>query len=127
MHSQNGQGVSRFYRDVFEFLASEQFLIDRPILKCGCDASFAIVPVIDEGVDRNACHQLGKAADVVGVIVSDQDVIYSREAGFFGDGDDAVGIAAVIVGPAGINKEGLSVGSNEERGLAALDVDKINA
>ncbi len=61
MHSQNGQDVSWFYRDVFEFLGGEQFLIGRPILKCGCDAGFAIVAVIDEGVDRNACHQLGKA------------------------------------------------------------------
>ena len=39
---------------------------------------------------------------------------------------DAVGVAAVIAGPAGIDQHGLAGGRDEQRGLAALDIDEVD-
>ena len=49
--------------------------------------------VIDEGADRDQLRQLGHAADVVAVIVRDQQVVDPRHAGELRDLEDALRIA----------------------------------
>src|SRR5271163_4797791 len=74
--------------------------------------------MIDHRVHRNARYQLRKSANVVGMIVRDQNVIYSGEASTFGDGHDAVCVAALVVRPTSVDQQGFTIGSDEERGLA---------
>ncbi len=47
---------------------------------------------------------------MVGVIVSDEQVVDFVDAGGFGRGGDAAGIAMAHSGPAGIDEEGLPAG-----------------
>ena len=42
------------------------------------------------------------------------------------DGDDTLCVAAFVAGPAGIDQQRIAAGRDEQRGLAALHVDKIN-
>ena len=71
---------------------------------------FAVDAVVDEGADGDAGEQLGDAADVVLVEVGDEDVVDAGEAGAVSGGDDAVGVAAVIAGPAGVDEQRVVVG-----------------
>ena len=90
----------------------------------GFVAGFAERAVVDEGADGDAVDELRDAAGVVDVVVGEEDVVDVVEAGALGGGGDAVGVAALIVGPAGIDEERVVVGSDEEGGLAAFDVDE---
>ena len=47
-------------------------------------------------------------------------------AGVLGGCCDAVGIPAIVAGPAGIDQHGLAGGRHEQRGLTAFDVDEVN-
>ena len=85
------------------FSGGKDFLIGVGDGDGGFVAGFAIRAVIDEGSDGDAVDQLRDAAGVIDVVVGEQDVVDAGEAGLFCGGDDAVGIAAIIAGPAGID------------------------
>jgi hypothetical protein len=81
--------------------------------------------VIDECAYGDAGHELRHAADVVGVKVREQHVVDPVNAGFLRSGNNAVGIAAIVFWPAGIDKQRFARGSDKERRLATFDIDEI--
>ena len=82
--------------------------------------------MIDEGADGQLAGELRHAAHVVLVEVRDQQVIDCLHAGVLGGRGDAVGVAAVVAGPAGIDQHGFAGGRHEERGLTAFDIDEVD-
>jgi hypothetical protein len=69
---------------------------------------------------------LRDATNVVAMIVGDQDVIDLFEARLMSRGEDPVGVAAFISGPAGVDKQRLSGWAHNQCCLAALYVDEVN-
>ena len=122
----DGQPVAGLGDDVAVFSGGKNFLIGGEGVGGGFVAGFAQRTVIDEGADGDAGDELGDASGVVDVVVGEEDVVDVVEAGTFGGGGDAVGVASLVVGPAGIDEEGMVVGGDEEGGLAAFHVDEEN-
>uniref|UniRef100_E6PWS5 Uncharacterized protein n=1 Tax=mine drainage metagenome TaxID=410659 RepID=E6PWS5_9ZZZZ len=126
----DGDGVTGLEVKVFLFARSEasgeDFLI-RIVVAGDVRGEFAVGAVVKERGDRDAAEELRHSADVVVVVVGDKDVVEVVESGFMRDGGDAVSIAAIVVGPSGVDEEGLSGGGDEERGLAALDIEEEDA
>ena len=60
------------------------------------------------------------------VIVGDQHVIDLLQSRLMGSGQDAIGIATVIAGPAGIDQQRLTRGAHDQRCLAAFDIDEVD-
>ena len=83
--------------------------------------------MIEEFADGNALDQLGHAADVVGVEVGDEDVIDPGNAGVVHGGLNAVGIAAIVARPAGVDEERCAGRGDQQRGLAAFDINGVDA
>jgi hypothetical protein len=113
-------------RDVLVFSGGQDFLIAVVGVGSGFVSGLAEGTVIDEGADGDAVDELRDAAGVVDVVVGEEDVIDVIDAGAFGGGDDAIGVAAFIAGPTGIDEERVSGGRDEESGLAAFYVDEVD-
>ena len=83
--------------------------------------------MIDEFADGDLRGERGEAAEVVAVPVRDDEVIEMREAGVVNRVHDAAGVA---VGArrdiAGVHEQRFAGGRDEERGVAALDVDDVD-
>ena len=86
-------------------------------------AGLAQGAVVDEGSYGDAVDELGNAAGVVDVVVGEQDIVEVVQSGIFGGGNDTVGIASCVAGPAGVDEERVMVRGDEEGGLAAFYVD----
>ena len=87
---------------------------------------FQIWPMIDERAHFDSIHQLRHSADMIAVIVSDQNIIELLDAGLVGGRQDAIGVAAFVSRPAGIDQQRLPRWADNQRRLPALDVDEIN-
>jgi len=87
---------------------------------------FAVFAVIDEGSYRNARHELRHTSHMVGVKMGDQHVINLADPGQLSRSDDAIGVAAIVAGPARINEQRITFWRDEECGLAAFHVHKID-
>jgi hypothetical protein len=122
----DGEHHARLRENVLVLPGSEDFLVGIVGVEGGFVAGLAERAVVDKGADGNAVDELWDATRVIDVIVSEQNEVDAGEAGLFGGGDDTVGVAAVVAGPAGVDEEGVVVGCDKERGLAALDVDDEN-
>ena len=109
-----------------EFSGVEESFVGEPAILRDAVGGFAIFAVVDEGAYRNDGGELWSAADMIVVIVGDEDEVNFFDASVVSGGDDASSVAIVVVGPAGVDEKGLSVGRDEESGLAAFDVDEIN-
>ena len=126
VESLNGKNVAGFGDDVAKFSRVEKSFVGEPAILRDAVSGFAIFAVVDEGADGNTGGELRSAANVIVVVVGDEDEINFAETGVVSGGDDAIGIAIVVAGPAGVDEEGLSEGRDEQGGLAAFDVDEIN-
>ena len=82
--------------------------------------------VVDELADGNALDELRHATNVIGVVVGNERVIDARDAGVFHCCLDANGIAAVVIGPAGIDEQRSAGWGDEECGLAAFDINGVD-
>ena len=80
--------------------------------------------VIVKPVDGDQLCERRDSADVVGMIMGDYQGVKLRESRGFHGCDDAVGIA--VAGEAGVHKQRLARGSDDQRGRAALDVDPVD-
>lgn len=80
--------------------------------------------VIDKGGDFHAVGQLRRAAHMIAMIVGDEDIVEPLEFGQLGGFCNAVGIATIESAPASIDEERLTRRTDDERGLAAFDVDE---
>jgi hypothetical protein len=69
---------------------------------------------------------LGDAAGMIDVVVGEKHEVDAGDTGAFGSGNDAVGVAAFIARPAGIDEKRVVVGGDEERGLTAFDIDEVD-
>jgi hypothetical protein len=87
---------------------------------------FAVLSVVEELADRDAGHQIGHAADVIHVEVGDEQVIDACDAGVLHGCLDAVGVAAIVAGPAGVDEQGFAGGGDQQSGLAAFDIDGVD-
>ena len=82
--------------------------------------------MVDEAADGDLRGELGDAADVVDVIVGDDEVVDLADASLLAEGDDAVGVAGVGGGPAGVDEEAFAGGGDEEGRLTAFDVGEVD-
>ena len=82
--------------------------------------------VIDEGADFDAIRELGHAAHVIAMVMSDENVVELFDFGRLGGLHNAVRIAAVKAAPSGVDQQRVAGGSNDERGLSAFHIDKID-
>src|SRR6185312_357073 len=82
--------------------------------------------VVDEADDGDLRGKLGDAADVVNVIVSDEEVVDLADASLLAEGQNAVGVAAVGRGPAGVDEQAFAGGGDEEGCLTAFDVGEVD-
>ena len=91
---------------------------------------FAVVfdagAVVEEIRHRQALQQVGDAAHVVLVEVGDEQRVDFLDAGGFGGGGDAIGVAPAIAGVSGVDQQRLAGGRDDQRGLASFDIDEIN-
>jgi len=93
--------------------------------------------VVDERLNRNELGQLGNAANVVRVKVGDEQIVDARRPSLLRDREDALRIARLgritrprgetsSAGKPGVDQHRVTIGRDDERGLATLDVDKVN-
>src|SRR5262245_43271763 len=82
--------------------------------------------MIDERSDWNQARELGSAAVVVTMKVSDQEIVNPPKASVLCSGEDPPGIAPVVSGIAGVDEHRLASWRDNQRRLAAFDVDEID-
>jgi hypothetical protein len=94
--------------------------------------------MVDEGADRDQLGELGDAADMIGVKVRHQQIVDAFDARGTCRREDPVGVArlariagqrrerAGLAGKAGVDQQRLPRWRDDQRGLAALDVDEID-
>ncbi len=87
---------------------------------------FAVLAVIEELADLDALDEIRHSADVIDMEVGDEHLVDFGDAGVFHCGLNALGIAAVVAGPAGIDEQRSAGGRDKQCGLAAFDVDGVN-
>ncbi len=66
---------------------------------------FAVLAVVQKLAHFDTRHQLGHAAHVIVVIVRDQHMVDALDAGIAHGRKNALGVAAVVAGPTGINQQ----------------------
>ncbi len=107
MDSRDRQDFSWFGDDAFVVIFGENSLIVLPgPLRGpirGSIRAFAVHSVVDKCSDGNSCRELRDAAGMVRVIVREQNKINFGDASQFCSGDDAVRVAAIVIGPARID------------------------
>jgi hypothetical protein len=82
--------------------------------------------VIDESAYRHALQELRESANVVSMVMGQQQIIDLAHARVFGCGGNAPGIESVVPCPPGIDQQGLPCRGNKERRLTAVDVDEVD-
>ena len=107
-NSLNRKNVARLGDDAFVFSSGKKLPIRQPVFLRDGIGGLAVFAVIDEGVDGNFCRELWGAANVVVVVVGDEDEVNFVDAGIMNGGDDPVGVAIIISRPAGVDEKGLS-------------------
>src|ERR1700759_337437 len=86
----------------------------------------AVGAVIDEGAYGHARQELRETANMVGMVMSEQQIIDPGHARIFGCGDNAACIESVVTCPSGVDQQRLSRRGDEESRLATVDIDEID-
>src|SRR6267142_4934038 len=120
------KSVSGFGGRALKLLLSSHLEIFLPGLLCRGVGRLTILAVIEKCADWNFRSELGKSYCVVEVVVREEDKINFLEPSVFCGGDNAIGVTAIEAGPSCVNEERLTGRGHEKRGLAALDVHKID-
>ena len=90
-------------------------------------AGLDVGAMVDEFADGDLRGELGQAAEVIAVPVRDDQMIDLGEAGVMDGIHDAAGIAnGAGRDVARIHEQRLAGGRDEERGVAAFDVDDVD-
>jgi hypothetical protein len=82
--------------------------------------------VVNESTDLYVFDEIRYAAYVIGVVMRDQDVVDLRDARIFHCCLDAIDVAAIVAGPAGIDEQRSTRRSHKQGGLAAFNVNRID-
>ena len=123
LNALNRKPPTRFYDNMG--MASDRFFISR-IIGTRHFGVFQIGSVIEECANLDSVDQRGNSADVIAVIVGDQDIIELLAGRLDGCGDDAVGIATFVAWPTGIDQQRFARWAHDQSRLPALDVDEVN-
>ena len=126
LRAAKGKCVAGLYGNSTKLFFSEKFLVRVPASYGGGVFRVGIFAVVNERADRNAGRELRDAADVIAVVVRNQNVVDLGETGVFRGSDDAIRVTAVEAIPSGVNQQRFSGRRDEQSGLSALDVDKLN-
>src|SRR5713226_3222918 len=86
----------------------------------------AAVSMIDDRSHWNPGGELSDPAGVVLMEMCQQNEINFRNCRISSRCDDTVCIAAIVAGPARVDKQRLPARCNKQRGLAALNIDEID-
>ena len=95
--------------------------------RVGALARFGRRAVGDHVADLHARNQLLHAADVIRVVVRDDEIVDGPDAGLLHRGRNPLRIAQVVCRPAGVDQHRLPGRRDDERGLTAFDVNEIQA
>jgi hypothetical protein len=82
--------------------------------------------VIDEHADRNPRGDGGGVADVIVVVVRDQQVVQPGQAGLLHRGEHPIDIAIPVSRMPCVDQHRLAGRGDEERRLASFDVDEVD-
>src|SRR5262245_42690951 len=84
--------------------------------------------MVDVMLDRDALGDLGHAAEMVTMPMRRDEMINLRETGILGGCHDALGVAdgSLRSSVAGIDQDGFAGWRDEQRGIAAFDIDHVN-
>jgi len=82
--------------------------------------------MIHKRADLHALRQLLDSADVIAVIVRDHQIVDALEVSQFRRRDDAAGISSIEPRPARIHQHRLPRRRDDQRRLAAFDIDGID-
>ena len=121
------QGIAYLCRNVFVFSGRQHFPISLRNAIGWRVANFPLFPVIDEGSHRYSIYQLGHAAHVILVKMSDLHVIDPAQPSLFRRRHNPVCVPPVLAVPSGIDQQRLTTRSDEQRRLSAFYVHKINS
>ena len=86
----------------------------------------AVHAVVNEFSNRHALDQLRQSAHVVVVEMRDEHVVEARDAGVAHGCLDALGVAAIGGGPAGIDQQRCARRRHQQRGLPALYINGVD-
>ncbi len=86
----------------------------------------AVHAVIEKLADLDALDEIRHAAHVIGMEVGDEHLVDLRDARIFHRRLDALGVAAIVAGPAGIDQQRAAGGRDQQRGLAAFHIDGVD-
>ncbi len=81
--------------------------------------------MVEKGANLDSIHQLRNSANMIAMVVRNQDIIDLREAGLMRGSQDPIGVAAFISRPAGIDEQRLSRWTHHQSRLPAFHVDEI--
>ena len=87
---------------------------------------FLIRPVVHKRTHLHSLHQLRNAANVIAMIVSDQDIIEPSNARLVSGSQDPIGIAPFISRPTCVDQQRLPARTHQQSRLPPLDIDEIN-
>ena len=82
--------------------------------------------MINHHFNRNLRGKLCQPARMIDVVVGKKHKIQLFNAGKLRRGHNAIRVAPVAIGPAGIDQQGLPFRSHKKRRLSAFDVHKVN-
>src|SRR5690349_13010405 len=74
----------------------------------------------------DSVHELRHAANVVAVIVRDEDIVDRLETGCLCPGNDAVGVATIEIRKSSVDQQRFTLRSDDQSSLSAFDVDEID-
>src|SRR5258708_6918517 len=89
--------------DMLRVLFSKELFVGCVVLS-GDITVFLIATMIDEGSNGHAARQLRDAANVIAMIVRDQQIIDPLSARELCGRDDALGIAAILIRPSCVHQ-----------------------
>jgi hypothetical protein len=85
-------------------VSSDRLLV-RGVIGARNGRVFEVWPVVNKRAYLDSVQELGNAANVVAMVMSNQDVIELRNAGLMGGRQDPVGVTPFISGPTGIDEQ----------------------
>ncbi len=106
LHAAYRKDIARFRRDALVLPGCQHLLIRIPNLHGGA-AGFRVdvFAMIKKRPHRNSLHKLRNPSRMIVVIVGQQHIVNPVDTREFGGRDDSVGIAALIIWPAGIDQK----------------------
>ena len=92
----------------------------------GARIAFRVSAVVHKVHDRDLFRELRDSSGVIRVVMREYEVVYLADAGLLGRRGDPLRVTAIKSGPACVNQQRLARRGDQQRRLAALDVDEVD-